>query len=138
MATAKTRLEDLTNQWQEAKAAERAATERRLLIENQIIDIVGSELPIKGTSNFGALKIVSGVTEKWDQDAITRASVRWPNKRFPFPFRQEWKPNNDDLRTMGDNFPDLWERLEDAVTVEPRKPTFEVKGVSTQRDLKSR
>lgn len=132
------RLDTLTQEWAAAKAAEKQATERRLMIESEIIGIVGDELPDKGTRTFGLLKIECRATEKWSQEGLAAALKRWTKKLsggLEFPFRQEWKPETADLRYIQEHNPEAWDLLQSALTVTPNKPSF---SVMTKKDLKSR
>lgn len=131
-------LKKLNEKWKAAKEAERAANTQRLLVEAQIMTLVGNQVEKSGTTHLGCLKIETGFEDKWNQDTLDDLEARWPHKRVPFPFRSEWKPNGVAIRGLAESLPDLYERLIPALTKEPKKPSFSLNGVSTQRDLKTR
>jgi hypothetical protein len=122
-------LEQLANEWKIHKAAERAANEKRLLVESKIVDMIGNELPDKGTYNcLGILKITTGFNEKWDQQVLADI-VQDPvwTLDVPFPFVPEWKPTNSAIKHYRDNVPEVYAVLTTALRSDPKKPSFDTK-----------
>lgn len=120
-----TTLNDLVEKWEYAKEREREWNAQRLQTEEEILKHV--VLPEKGTFNVnGKMKIQARLKETWDQGRLTEMKERI---NFPFwPFEQQWKPINKEIRTLEENFPEKWRELQTALTIEPAKPTFSIKG----------
>ncbi len=121
------RLVDLKDQLKEAKTAEKQANTRRINIESAIYEIVKGELVAKGTNNFvdAGLKIVTGFTEKWDQEQLIEARDLWKHN-IAFPFKAELKPVAKDISYLKEHAPEAYKEIEQALTLTERKPTFTV------------
>lgn len=120
---AKMSLEKLTAAFDEAKQLEDKAKDVRLQVEEEILGRVEKELKDAGTNWFGPLKIITGFTNKWDQDKLK--NIRESNQELPWPFEVEFKPMSDRIEWMKENYPDFWKKVESsALTQSRRKPTF--------------
>lgn len=119
------KLEKLANQWIEAKQEEQKAETKRLGIEAQIIAAAGKAIPTKGTCHVGPLKIVTGFTDKWDQDALDLVDAKWLKKWPIFPFKSEWKPANGEINYLKENLPEAYAALKPAlIETKAKKPAF--------------
>lgn len=117
-------LEELTFQWKSAKNAEQVANMLRLQIEQKVLELCGSELKDKGTNNLKTgLKVVTGYTEKWDNDALRDIRNMWCSN-YSFPFREEFKPTRASLEFIEENDKAAFEEIQEALTVSPSKPSF--------------
>ena len=119
-------LQSLAVEWNGCKQAVKEAQARLLQAEIAIYEAVKTELPEKGTSTFGPIKVVTGFTESYDQSALNIAYEQWPDG-IPFPFMGEWKPDGKQLSYLRDHRPELYDRLTSAITIKPKKPAFAVK-----------
>lgn len=80
-----TEEEKLTARWRTAKKAVQAAQDHLLAIEVEIWNHEKHRLPPKGTTTLDTgLKIVTGFTEKWDQESLNKAYQGW---EAPYPSR---------------------------------------------------
>ena len=116
-------IDAMTQLWRIAKQAEVEAHDRRIEIENAILAEI--ETKPEGTTKVGAMTISTGFSRSWDQDKLDdlRASVRGEY----WPFAREWKEDRKAARVIEERFPDLWKRINEALTLKPKKPTFSVK-----------
>lgn len=119
-------LDDLAAELEAAKANENAARERRIEVEQAILDHpdVAPELKDEGTVTVGPVKVTTRLTRKWDQRqlGIIRPEV---DDAF-FPFREELKEDRRAMRVFEERFPDLAKRLNEALTLTPSKPTVSI------------
>lgn len=123
-----TEEEKLTARWCTAKKAVQDAQDHLLAVEVEIWDHEKHRLPPKGTTTLDTdLKIVTGFTEKWDQESLNRAYQAW-DAPVPFPFKGEWKPDGKALTYLKDNLPAHYKALQEALTLTDRKPGFSMKG----------
>lgn len=122
------KLQNLTQEWIEAKVDEKEANTRRLSAEAHILELCKNQIKITGTTNLSTgLKIVCGFTEKWCQDTLVKLHAIWP-KKVKFPFRTEYKPMNGNISELKEDMPELANMLNDALTVSASKPSFSFKG----------
>ncbi len=120
-------LNELATQWKEQKAALKAAQESLLQTEIAIYDLVKNDLREKGITHFEhGLDVTTGFTESWDEDAVSVAYNAWP-QGVPFPFKGMWKPDAKALSVVKDHSPEAYRLLQEALTVKPKKPSFNVK-----------
>lgn len=121
-------MQHLITQWTVQKATLKAAQEALLDTELKLYELTKDKLRDKGVTHFeGGLDITTGFTESWDDAALAEALTLWP-ATAPMPFTPTWKPDGKALAVVRAQFPDLYKRLEKALTVKPRKPSFTVKG----------
>ena len=120
-------LAALTEHWKAAKQQEADATARRIAVESRIYELTQASLPEKGTyTTDTGMKITTGYTEDWDQDAITAAQHDWPDG-IRFPFAGTWKPDGKAIGYLRENAPAAYALLQPALTLKPKKPAFSVK-----------
>lgn len=83
-------------------------------------------LPEKGTTHATGVKIVTGLTEKWNQEKLVEIERTWARKsNQPFPFKQELKADGKAISYIRDNVPESYAVLQEALTLTPKKPSFE-------------
>jgi hypothetical protein len=121
------KLEHLTVQWKYTKAVLKAAQEAHLQSEIDLYNAVKGELPNKGTYYAGDITIVTGHTEKWDQEKLNEIHHEWDGT-LKFPFKGEWKADGKAISYIRDNVPGVYRTLSDALTLTEKKPAFSVKG----------
>ncbi len=120
-------LQQLTDEWIKAKYDEQGANSLRLNIEAAILDLCKNTLKDKGTNNLDTgLKIVTGYTEKWDQQAIDDAANAW-GSALPFPFQTQYKPVKALLDIVEATDAPKFRELQKAMTLSPSKPSFSFK-----------
>lgn len=119
-----TKLINLSIEWKQAKDDESAAKERRLLVESKMIDLIGSELPDKGTYKTGSVKITTGYTRKWYQEILNDIKKSWKKSWPAFPFIGEWKPRNDEIKYLQEHSPEAYAALTEAFEDTSNKPSF--------------
>lgn len=113
--------------WAEAKDREKKANATRLDIESKLYKLYEREIPEKGTVKIENLKIACGFTDKWNQDELQEIRAKWPDGcSVPFPFKEELKPDGKAISYIRDNVPDIYEVLSQALTQDPRKPSFSI------------
>lgn len=121
-------IEKLANDWKRAKQTEKEAQEARIAIESRIYELTEKMLPDKGTMTFECgLKVTTGFTEEWDQDALGEAYKNWPVDTVRFPFAGVWKPDGKAITVIRESIPYLYDMLRPALTIKPKKPAFAVK-----------
>lgn len=113
---------DLEKEWVLAKEQEEYYKGVRLDVENRIAASI--TLPEKGTTKLpGGLKIVTKLTEKWDQDKLNNIQLTL------FPFKAEWKLDRKTFTVLEEHYPDEYKKLcAEALTLTPAKPSFSFKG----------
>lgn len=103
-----------------------AARNIQLELEAQILALpyVKDSLKYSGTSSFcnGALKIATKINQKWDQKAL--ATIIQSNDFPIMPFEIEYKPSAVKLKVLREEFPQIFRKLEGALTESPAKPYF--------------
>lgn len=120
-------MQQLITQWVVRKAALRAAQEALLETELKLYELTKDKLREKGVTHFeGGLDITAGFTESWDNETLDVVLSEWPGTA-PRPFTKTWKPDSRALAVVRAQYPELNKRLEKALTVKPRKPSFGVK-----------
>lgn len=121
-------LKKLITSWAKAKEKENKAKDTRLTIEERIFNALESELPEKGSTRVGDMKITTGTTIKWDQEALKSIKLVWEKTAGPiaFPFEVEYKPDNKTIAYIEDQMPKLYKQLEPAREEKPKKPSFEI------------
>ena len=122
---AKQTMGDLIAEWKAAKQAEEQGKSNRLIAESKIVDMVQNELPEKGTFHLGkGLKIATGKSVKWDQEALTRIQLDWDQDQIDWPFKTEWKPDNKALAYIEEHHPKPYKMIATARSEEEKKPSF--------------
>lgn len=118
-------LDYLISEWKDAKATESLANQVRLKIEARILAHPDCQVRPEGTTKFGNLSITTGTTREWDQEQLDelRATIRGEY----WPFIRTWREDRKASKVMEDRFPDLWMKINQALTLKPKKPSFSVK-----------
>jgi hypothetical protein len=124
-------LDELKTQLSAAKAAETACKDFRIEVESQIInhpDIV-DKLKAEGAVTVEGVTITCGYTRKWDQDKL--AALNAYIKDDFFPFRREYVEDRKATRECETQYPELWEKIRDALTLGEKKPSVTIKEKTT-------
>jgi hypothetical protein len=88
---------------------------------------VKSHIPEKGTLHVTGCKISTGFYSKWSDDKLTEIERTWVRKsNLPFPFKKVWKEDGKAVSYIRDNAADAYEVLTEALTLTPKKPSFEL------------
>lgn len=116
-------IKALKDKWIEAKANEDAARKERLQVEQWLVDLMGKDLPEKGTTKVcEGMKVTTGYNEKWDQELL--ADIL---KNISYaPFEVVYKPIRSELDALQKMHPKDWMTLQRALEVTPKKPSFKV------------
>lgn len=117
-------ITELAEALRAAKAAEHEAREQRLAVEAAILEhpAVAAQIKDEGTATIDKMiKVTTGYTRAWDPAVLHTMSAE-VDPAF-WPFRPEWKEDRKLARRIEEHHPDLWERLREALTIKPRKPT---------------
>ena len=117
-------IDDLRQQWKEAKTLEEEAKQRRLNIETEILlhKEVKGEIKDEGTSTFGKIKIITGYTRNWNQGKL-QAICETVDESL-WPFQTQYKEVRAGTKYIETNEPEMWEILSPALTLTPKKPSF--------------
>lgn len=109
-----------------ARGAVEAAKEQELQAQIAIYNTVKDELPESGSYKNGSLKITTGFYQKWNQESLAQARMAFPENE-EFPFSLEYKPDNKALAYFKKHKPELFSVISSALTLTPKKPSFEIK-----------
>lgn len=95
--------------------------------EIAIYNAAEKSLPEKGTAHVTGVKIVTGYTEKWDDDALAIIEQTWAQtSNLAFPFKKTYKPDGKSITCLRENAEVAYKILAVALTVTPKKPSFEL------------
>lgn len=120
------KIEQLKQAWVEAKRNEEDAKVRRLAIEDAILEEAG-DLPVKGTTTLdNAIKVSTGVTVSYDQEALMDLYHSGEITEAEFPFEKTFKPVNADLAYLEKNKPELFAKIDACAVTKPRKPSIKI------------
>lgn len=121
-----TKLDKLAAQLFAAKTKEANARAAREDIEALIYrELERTEtIPERGTLNAGPVKVVFGVSEKWDQDKLRELQQSLPAEQFPFT--SSFRCDRRALTKLATDDPQAYRKIHPALTTKPRKPTFQV------------
>ena len=121
-------LQKLSGEWLEAKEAERDATERRRLIEDEMVRLIGVEQTDEHTRKVEAkpftIKIACRINRKVDGDMAQEiAAENDMQDHLALLFR--WKPelSMTAWNGVGDNVKQVFAR---AITATPGRPSFTI------------
>ena len=122
------RLELLAEAWMQAKEAERAATERRREIEDQIRSLANIADDSEGVQNVDAgawkMKITCRLDRKVDSDKVQEiAAEHGLSEHLSTLFR--WKPEIN-MRLWDAAAPQIISALAGAITTKPGRPSFAI------------
>lgn len=120
-------LETLSQQWVEAKQAEKAAQKARLLVEEEIIKLVGHKEEGSKTHSVGTYKVT--ITGKLNYKAdLTQLDRLLSNIPLEFhPIKQERKLDEKGVKYLRDNEPAIFSQLAPAITITPAKTAVDIK-----------
>lgn len=122
-------LDLLAHEWQQMKELEAQARERRIEIEQDIINLVGVQ--DEGTTNRETsqfkVKTVGKLTRSLDEKAI---QADWDNLPDAIKKCIKWKPSLDtkSLRALESMREDLLPTVAHYTTTKPAKPSISVEG----------
>lgn len=110
-----------------AKEAADKASDAVTEAQYRIYEAVKAHLPEKGTTHFQGIKIATALSSKWSQEKLDEIETTWVRKsNLPFPFKKEWEADGKAVSYIQDNAPDAYKVLAEALTLKPKKPTFEL------------
>jgi hypothetical protein len=118
----------LYSEWIEAKAAEKAAQDKRRDIEDQIISTLGVQENLDGTVNLEDMgykvKVVGRMNRKIDADKLQEVA-RDSGLESTLSVLFRWKPEIN-MATWKNTDPSITSVLAKAITVEPGRPSFTI------------
>jgi len=128
-----TELDDLIISFKDAKEAENLAKQERITIEESIYTLTkGDFKKTEGTNNISGevekMSVTVGFYLKFDQtelDLLYKTGTEV--EKSIFPFKQEWKCDVKMLKNIQQTSPELYKKIQTAMTVTPKKPSFKVK-----------
>jgi len=93
--------------------------------ESAIYTASESFRPEKGTTHVTGVKIQTAFSSECDQPKLKALEAEWSkHSNLPFPFRTEFKPDNEAINYIRDNAKKAYDFLAAALTIKPKKPSF--------------
>lgn len=133
-------LQKLSGEWLEAKEVERDATERRRLIEDEMVRLIGIEQTDEHTRKVEAnpftIKIACRINRKVDGDMAQEiAAENDMQDHLGLLFR--WKPelSMTAWNGVGDNVKQVFSR---AITATPGRPSFTITSEAPISNMKAK
>ena len=133
-------LQKLSGEWLEAKEAERDATERRRLIEDEMVRLIGIEQTDEHTRKVEAdpftIKIACRINRKVDGDMAQEIAAEHDMQdHLALLFR--WKPelSMTAWNGVGDNVKQVFSR---AITATPGRPSFTITSEAPISNMKAK
>ena len=133
-------LQKLSVEWMEAKEAERDATERRRLIEDEMVRLIGLEQTDEHTRKVEAepftIKIACRINRKVDGDMAQEIAAEHDMQdHLGLLFR--WKPelSMTAWNGVGDNVKQVFAR---AITATPGRPSFTITSEAPISNMKAK
>ena len=133
-------LQKLSVEWLEAKEAERDATERRRLIEDEMVRLIGVEQTDEHTRKVEAdpftIKIACRINRKVDGDMAQEIAAEHDMQdHLGLLFR--WKPelSMTAWNGVGDNVKQVFAR---AITATPGRPSFTITSEAPISNMKAK
>ena len=133
-------LQKLSVEWLEAKEAERGATDRRRLIEDEMVRLIGIEQTDEHTRKVEAdpftIKIACRINRKVDGDLAQEiAAENDMQDHLGLLFR--WKPelSMTAWNGVGDNVKQVFSR---AITATPGRPSFTITSEAPISNMKAK
>lgn len=125
----KKELNNLTNQWIEAKDAENIARAKRLAVEAAIIKTSGIDEAKPGTKVIdNGVRVSTKLNRKWNQDFLSeKARLITDLPEDVCPFKIEYKEDRKKMDALKLYKPEVYKELEEGLELKPAKPTFTVK-----------
>ena len=120
-------LENLADEWRNAKRDEEEARQSRIAIEQQIINVTGCKEEGSETHRAGDRKVrVTGkLNRTLDQAAWESIAPTIPEAMRPVEYAP--KLDTKGLRYLENNEPEVYKRVCEAIVTKPGKPAVEVK-----------
>jgi len=124
-----TRIDEIAQQWREAKAAEEAARQARLEAEKLLLECMG-KLADEGKQHqdttWFRVTVTTRINRKVDSEILEKIQ-----DQIPLPIRANvlrYKPELDlkEMRYLQNNEPALYAILAQAITATPAKPSISV------------
>lgn len=119
-------LDDLALAFEEAKAAEKAANQKRIDIESEILKLVHNQVKEEGRTTFitngKKIVITKRLIYKTDIDALVRQTVHWDTEHRPVKYVVE--VDEAKLKKLRATDPKLWHEISNTITTTPAKPNF--------------
>jgi hypothetical protein len=117
-------LDNLINEWRDAKETERAAQEKRRVVEDIIAEMIGLAEDLDGTVTHGVLKVTGRIDRKVDGDKLQQLALdAGLTDHLSALFR--WKPEIN--RKAWDAAAESITRpLLGAITSKPGRPSFAI------------
>jgi len=116
-------LDELSIAFEEAKAAEKAATQKRIDIENQILTLVHNQVKEEGRVSIpvsrGKIVVTKKLIYKCDIDALVRQTVHWDTELRPVKYIVE--ADETKLKKLRSTDPKRWHEISGAITTKPAK-----------------
>lgn len=115
-------VEQLAAEWLAAKRAEQEATNRRLQIESDILQLMPAKQEGSSTtllSNGMRLKTTGKLTYRAEIDKLLALCAAWPAEAKPVKTKIE--ADESLLKAIRTDRPDLWRQIAPAITVKPAK-----------------
>jgi hypothetical protein len=117
-------LKDLVPLWNQAKADEHAANERRVAIEALIVDLMpghGMEGTVKENIGHYQVKVTRKITRSVDSDQL---QILWPKLSDHAQACFSWKATAKlgELRKVQEFLPEEYKRIADCIEAKPAKP----------------
>lgn len=114
-------LKMLSMLWLDAKAAEKLATEKRVALEHQIIQLVGSKEEGATSTECDGMKITTTgrLSYKADVLALQAMTAGWPADIQPVQVK--YVADETRLKRIRADRPELWRSIAPAVEVKPQK-----------------
>ena len=117
-------LDTLITEWQQAKAQEKDATERRREIEDDLIKLLKINPAQEGTQTFGILKVSPRLDRKVDSIKVQElAAEHGLDAMLPSLFRWEANLNMAVWKSTDSRITDA---LAPAITVKPGRASFSI------------
>lgn len=118
----------LMKRWSEAKAEERAATEKRYEIEKQICAQI--EVPEEGSKTITVedfkLEVYQGINRKVDEKGYELIKDKIPERLRPVEYVETLKLDTAGFKWLRDNEPGYYKLLASVVEEKPSKVSIKV------------
>jgi len=115
-------------EWLNAKSDEKKANQRRLELEQELIEMLGMKCEGSKTHNLEGFKVTikGSMNRKLDKDAYLGLASRIPADRNPVRVVEKFELDDAGCRWLTENDPTVWGILAAAITTTPAKPSVTV------------
>ena len=123
-------LETLTISWLDAKKEEKAANDKRIGIEKDILAIVRPNAEGRMSLKLGSgykLTLDSKMIYKGDCDALEAMSADWPAEYQVVRIKKDL--NETKLKEIRMYRPEVWLRMSEAITMKPAKVSVSIERI---------